>query len=344
MSTAPERPAPVTYTASTPAGAAHVQYMPAPGGGPADVPRVFAVINAVMRGTTPVGKNQRNEQQRFMFRGIDDLMSAVAGPMREHGLFILPEVAEQTAERRGEKMTTVRLTMRYYLYGPAGDALLATVPGEASDFADKATNKAMSAAMKYLLLQVLMIPVDARSIDDGDRDTPTPPPEHRAEQAQRQQQRRGGQQARRSQRAEPGPWEQARPPQQSGPPRDFIAEAARAANPEDFKKVREAAVAAGAPADYLARIDAVAAKKRAEAKPDRRPAAEAAPSAEHAQDQEQAAAVGEMYDAAKAAGLNSRDEADEAFAARFQCQPADATVAQLREMRDDLLEASGAAA
>lgn len=155
----------------------HSTYTPAPEGTPADAPRVFTALAAVMRDVVPVGKDQTNTAQRYNFRGIDDLMSAVAGPLRAHGVFILPEVVEKTAERHGPdgKMTTVRLTMRYRVYGPAGDCLEATVPGEASDFADKATNKAMSAAFKYLLLQVLMIPVDGRSIDDGDRDHPETP-------------------------------------------------------------------------------------------------------------------------------------------------------------------------
>ncbi|WP_405599538.1 ERF family protein [Streptomyces sp. NBC_01410] len=137
--------------------------------------RVHEALACVMRDVVPVGKDQVNNSQRYRFRGIDDLMSAVAGPMRAHGVFILPEVIEKTSERHGEKMTTVRITMRYRVYGPSGDCLEATVPGEASDFADKATNKAMSAALKYFLLQVLMIPVDGRSIDDGDRDHPEPP-------------------------------------------------------------------------------------------------------------------------------------------------------------------------
>lgn len=137
--------------------------------------RVHVALANVMRDVVPVGKDQVNSSQRYRFRGIDDLMSAVAGPMRAHGVFILPEVIEKTSERHGEKMTTVRITMRYRVYGPSGDCLEATVPGEASDFADKATNKAMSAALKYFLLQVLMIPVDGRSIDDGDRDHPEQP-------------------------------------------------------------------------------------------------------------------------------------------------------------------------
>jgi hypothetical protein len=44
--------------------------------------------------------------------------------------------------------------------------------GEASDVADKASNKAMSAALKYALIHTFMIPVDSKSLDDGDRDHP----------------------------------------------------------------------------------------------------------------------------------------------------------------------------
>ncbi|MGC0205256.1 ERF family protein [Streptomyces levis] len=263
-------------TAPEPTAPATPIYQPAPAGTPDETPRVFAAIAAVMRDVMPVAKDKENQQQRYKFRGVDDAMSAMAGPMRSHGLFIVPRIAAHRAERRGEKMTHVNITMRYHVYGPAGDCLTAEVPGEASDFADKATNKAQSAALKYLLFTLFMIPVDGRSIDDGDRDHPVEPtPEHRAEQAQRQQrqqrqqQRRGRQgapqQARRSQRAEAGPWEQQ--PQQQAPRRDYLTEAHQAASPEEFAKVRAAAVEAGAPAEYLARLDTIAAQKRAAAQP-----------------------------------------------------------------------------
>ncbi|MFD7994514.1 ERF family protein [Streptomyces mexicanus] len=250
-------------------------YQPAPEGAPTDAPRVFAVIASVMADAMPVGKDKRNEQQNYNFRGIDDVMSAMAGPMRKHGLFILPSIIDHTQARDG-KMTRVLITMRYRIYGPAGDCLMADVPGEAFDFADKATNKAQSAALKYLLFTLFMLPVDARSIDDGDRHHPEPPAEHRAEQAQRQQrqqQRRqqrqqGGQQPRRSRRAEPGPWEQQTPQADDGlseQARQLLADAQEAPSPEAFAAVRARAVEAGAPAEFLARLDRIAAEKRAAA-------------------------------------------------------------------------------
>ncbi|MCA1218864.1 ERF family protein [Streptomyces sp. 8L] len=250
-----------------PAPLIRTAYEPAPAGTPADLPRVFQVIHGVMRDVMPVGKDQQNTQQNYQFRGVDDAMSAMAGPMRNHGCFIAPEIASHNQRPRGEKGTHTVIKMLYRIYGPAGDCLHVTVPGEAMDTADKSTNKAMSAALKYMLFQVFMIPVDARSIDDSDRDNPTPPTEHRAERQRNQQRRQRGQQrqqhSRPSDRSEPDQWEQ-RPAQnqQQGPRTDYLAHAERAGTPEQFDKIRAAAANAGAPADYLAKLDAIAARKR----------------------------------------------------------------------------------
>ncbi|MET9253781.1 ERF family protein [Streptomyces sp. NPDC003717] len=323
-----------------------VVYVPAPDGAPAEAPRVFAAINAVMRDAMPVGKNQRNEQQNYAFRGIDDVMSAMAGPMRAHGVFILPTIAQHAQQRDG-KMTRTLITMRYRVYGPAGDCLVADVPGEAFDYADKSVNKAQSAALKYLLFTLFMLPVDGRSIDDGDRHHPEPTPEQRAEQAQRQQrqqsqrQQRGQQrqQPRRGNRAEPGPWEQSAQQRPATPRRDYLAEARRADNPHQFAKIRAAAAENGAPADYLARLDTIAAQKREAAQqPQQQAPAGQQPGAQAAE--EHGAAVGELFDAARSAGVTDRAEAEQLFSSRHGVKPAEATVEQLREMRDDLLDAA----
>jgi hypothetical protein len=207
-------------------------------------PDIYQALALVMRDTLPVGKDQVNQHQRYNFRGIDDLMSAVAGPMRTHGVFIIPSVADLRSERRGEKMTAVFLTMQYRIYGPSGDYIEASVPGEASDTADKATNKAMSAALKYLLLQVLMIPIDARSIDDGDRHHPENPP---ADEGRVQ----------RSKYADAGQWESSRPavPQQPTAPRRPVQQD----DPEDRAaaltamqdKAKEIGFADGLPAQFV---------------------------------------------------------------------------------------------
>ncbi|NML50569.1 hypothetical protein HHL19_12950 [Streptomyces sp. R302] len=239
-------------------------YEPAPAGTPADAPRVFAVIAAVMADAMPVGKNQRNASQNYQFRGIDDVMSAMAGPMRKHGLFILPQLAQQQMRSDG-KFTRTLITMRYRVYGPAGDCLIAETPGEAFDTADKSMNKAQSAALKYLLFTLFMLPVDGRSIDDGDRDHPVAGNSPQQQRGQQRPQRGQRQQQRRAPQGEEQPQQQRR--------RDYAGEARKAASEEQFAAIRKAAEDAGAPPEYIAELDAIAAQKRAASTAPQQPAA-----------------------------------------------------------------------
>ncbi|MEU1020225.1 ERF family protein [Streptomyces sp. NPDC005898] len=348
----PNQPAPAPVAVEG-APSIRTAYEPAPPGSPADAPRVFQVIHGVMQDVMPVSKDKQNTQQNYSFRGVDDAMSAMAGPMRNHGCFIAPEVVEHRQRPRGEKGTHTVLKMLYRIYGPAGDCLLVTLPGEAMDSGDKSTNKAMSAALKYMLFWVFMIPVDSRSIDDSDQDTaPSAAPQQRQQGGQRQQQRRGGQQQRqqggqqprRSNRAEAGPWEQQAPAQQQRQQRpDYLAQARKAQNPEAFAKVRAAAVAAGAPPEFVAQLDQVdAAKRQAAQKSQQAPAGHQQPRPQQV-NEEQAAAVGELFDAARSAGVTDRAEVEQLFSSKYGRTSAEGTVEQLREMRDDLLDAAKAA-
>ncbi|WP_440571977.1 ERF family protein [Streptomyces sp. KR2] len=313
-------------------------YQPAPAGAPDDVPRVFAAISGVMRDAMPVGKTQENKQQNYKFRGIDDVMSAMAGPLRKHGVFILPTVAEHQQQRDG-KMTRTLITMRYSIYGPAGDCLIAEVPGEAFDFADKSMNKAQSAALKYLLFTLFMLPVDGRSIDDGDRHHPEPQ-EQRAEQPQRQQRRQDKQQSRRGQRAEPGT--PTRPQaQQQAPRRDFLAEATAAATAAAVRELYDAAKAEGAPRPYLSQLAEIGATKPGakqpatdEAPSSSEPAPDSAALAADAADAEQALRI-----AASRANLTSLD----ADFARVYGRPIEGATAQQLDQFRAKIEAAGGA-
>lgn len=339
-------PAPVTPVADD-APRIRTAYEPAPAGTPADLPRVFQVIHGVMRDVMPVAKGQHNAQQNYRFRGVDDAMSAMAGPMRNHGCFIAPEVAEHKQRPRGEKGTHTVLKMLYRIYGPAGDCLLVSVPGEAMDTADKSTNKAMSAALKYMLFQVFMIPVDARSIDDSDRDGPEPSAEHRAEyqrnQQRRQQRGQQRQQPRRSNRAEPGPWETQGPQQGdtlSPQARQLLADAQAAPSPKAFAAVRARAEKSGAPAEFLARLDQIDAEKRQAAQQGQQGARPDAP-ATPPQSPEAAAAEAEnaLRLAASRANLASLD-AD--FERVYGLPISEATAQQLDTFRRKIEAAGGA--
>lgn len=140
---------------------------------PEPLPTVFQALQAVMREMKAVGKDSVNEQQRFKFRGIDAVMNAAHPLFAEHGVLMVPTVLERIAESRetksGGTMNVVHLRIRYRFYGPSGDCLDAEVWAEAQDSADKATNKALAAGMKYALFQTLCIPTEDQP--DADRET-----------------------------------------------------------------------------------------------------------------------------------------------------------------------------
>lgn len=129
-----------------------------------DKPTIFEALSGVMADIGAVGKDQRNQQQGFNFRGVDQAMNAAHPALVKHGVLVLPVVEERLAETRktakGGELNVVHLCIRYRFFGPAGDSVEAVVWGEAMDSADKATNKAMATAFKYALFQVLCIPTE----------------------------------------------------------------------------------------------------------------------------------------------------------------------------------------
>jgi hypothetical protein len=136
-----------------------------------DQPSIYQLMALVMNDVRDVGKNGFNDHQKYSFRGVDDFIGALAQPLRDHGVFMMTEILDFQTSVRG-KMNATHMRVAFHFYGPAGDHVTATTLGEASDTADKASNKAMSAALKYALMQTFMIPVDSGSLDDGDRDHP----------------------------------------------------------------------------------------------------------------------------------------------------------------------------
>lgn len=144
--------------------------VPVPGPGP--VP-VHVAWSRVMRDVGAIGKGQRNADQNFMFRGIDDVMNALQPALIRNGVFILPEVLERSTEARqtksGAPVNVVHLHIRYTVWGPSGDTFTFTARGEGADMADKATSKASSMALKYALLHSLMIPTKDEAAQDADR-------------------------------------------------------------------------------------------------------------------------------------------------------------------------------
>ena len=139
-------------------------------------PKIYKAISSVMGEVGAVEKNKKNSDQNYKYRGIDDVYNALNPVMSKHGVVIIPDITERQelefATKSGGIWKRVILTVKYTVYcAEDGSSVCTTIIGEGSDNSDKATNKAMSAAMKYLLFQIFCIPTEDLH-DDADKQTP----------------------------------------------------------------------------------------------------------------------------------------------------------------------------
>ena len=138
---------------------------------------VYKAINEVQAELCKlgIGKDQKNKQQGWNFRGIDDVYNALAPMLPKAKLCILPRVIERNVTERVTKNSTTLFYVDVKVefdFVSAIDSSCHTVTtyGEAMDSGDKATNKAMSAAYKYACLQTFCIPLEG--MPDADAETP----------------------------------------------------------------------------------------------------------------------------------------------------------------------------
>lgn len=146
-------------------------------------PQIYDLIPKVMASVGEIGKNKANTQQNYKFRGIDDALNYCGPAFRQHN--VTPSVAMKDREfsvtetevsdnkggKRRQIITRVGLLLTLRLSAPDGSFVESSAYGEGLDYnGDKATNKAMSAAMKYALFLGLVLPVEAQALDESDFD------------------------------------------------------------------------------------------------------------------------------------------------------------------------------
>lgn len=133
------------------------------------MPRVRDEIGAI-------GKDGRNQAQSYRFRSIDHVLN-VAGPvLAKHNIGTSVTCSDYQRDSFTEKKPNgadrlvFRASLLYSLnfHAADGSTITCTTAGEGMDYGgDKASNKAMSTAHKYAILQILNIPTAAIDNDQG---------------------------------------------------------------------------------------------------------------------------------------------------------------------------------
>ena len=125
----------------------------------------------IMAATNAISKTEKNVSQNFMFRGIDSVMNELHTIFSKEGVFILPSVQDYTFENRttksGSVLTFTRVRIIFKYITTDGSFVETVNVGEAMDSGDKGFNKAMSIALKYSLLQMLLIPTAEQKDPDA---------------------------------------------------------------------------------------------------------------------------------------------------------------------------------
>jgi ribosomal protein L34E len=133
---------------------------------------IYKAIIGVMSEIGAIGKEKTNSQQGFKYRGIDDVMNALQPLLIKNGVFVVPEVVEQTREdkvsAKGNPLIYSICKIKFTFYANDGSNITAVTIGEGMDSGDKATNKAMAIAFKYACFQVFCIPTEEMKDPDGE--------------------------------------------------------------------------------------------------------------------------------------------------------------------------------
>ena len=134
-------------------------------------PSVYQRMLSIIEELPAIGKDQRNQQQNFMYRGHDDVLNALNPLLAKHGVFIVPHVIDRNTDVRqtsgGKAMYEVNLHVEFTFYGEGGDSFKASAWGEGTDMGDKSTNKAMTMAFKNVIAQAFAVSTAESYDTDG---------------------------------------------------------------------------------------------------------------------------------------------------------------------------------
>lgn len=136
--------------------------------------KIYIQIPKAIEAIGSIGKNGKNDIQKYKFRSIDDMYNKIQPVLPTLGLFFVPQVVESKEDiyenAKGNRAIRVKLRVKYTIFADDGSFVEAIVEGESIDTSDKATNKALTAAFKYMLIQLFCISIEG--MDDADKDSP----------------------------------------------------------------------------------------------------------------------------------------------------------------------------
>lgn len=138
---------------------------------------IVSALNACMADVGAIGKSSKmtDGPAKYTYRSIEAIMPAVHAAFIRHGVVATPKVIDShyqdITSKSGTRGVHCVLTVEWTFTHTDQSNVVAITVGEAADWSDKASNKAMTAAQKYAYVQVLCIPTEGL-LDEQDAERP----------------------------------------------------------------------------------------------------------------------------------------------------------------------------
>lgn len=144
-------------------------------GRPLETPgKIYELMPKVMSEVKPVAKAGKNEKQNYKFRKVEDVYASCQHALAKHGISVWAKIIDMQRDKFQSKSGNVGFHVVYHyrfrFRAPDGSFDDVYSIGEATDYSDKASNKAASFAQKYALLSAFNIPTE--DISEADKESP----------------------------------------------------------------------------------------------------------------------------------------------------------------------------
>ena len=128
-----------------------------------EIKNIIQAINKAILEMPAIGKDSKNPQG-WNFRSIDAIVDYSRKIIASNGLIIIPETLSATSkvdliDKKGyiSRLTTSSVLVKYNIYHTSGESLVAILPGESQDYADKSLSQAETFAFKSMLSKVFLL-------------------------------------------------------------------------------------------------------------------------------------------------------------------------------------------
>lgn len=123
---------------------------------------IYQRMAAALPDVEAVSKSRKNAEQKYAYRGAEDIMNAIHPVLAKHKIFIVQDWEEMIQKdgesSKGSKFTETTMKMVFNFTTDDGSSIAVRVPSQGRDYGDMGVYKCMTMAFKYALAFTFCVP------------------------------------------------------------------------------------------------------------------------------------------------------------------------------------------